>query len=202
YVQAQKELLDAELDLYKKTQAGEDTALLKIKYTQLQIEAAKRGLLSSGRGRGVPARGRGALRARGRGSRGRGRGVPLHAVVDHRPRALEISGFTETDRVDLLPHFAQFGEIEDCQIDESNLSAVITYKTRAEAEQAALHGVRFNNQTLRLAWHKPVTTLSTVDADEVEPEEDEYPEESLSDDALLQDDDEEEDDNEPRSWRR
>lgn len=37
-VQAQKELLDAELDLYKKTQAGEDTAMLKIKYTQLQIE--------------------------------------------------------------------------------------------------------------------------------------------------------------------
>lgn len=36
--QAQKELLDTELDLYKKGQAGEDTALLKIKYTQLQIE--------------------------------------------------------------------------------------------------------------------------------------------------------------------
>ncbi|GLD55986.1 RNA-binding protein 26 [Lates japonicus] len=200
--QAQKELLDAELDLYKKTQAGEDTALLKIKYTQLQIEAAKRGLLSPGRGRGVHTRGRGAPRARGRGSRGRGRGVPVHAVVDHRPRALEISGFTEGDRVDLLPHFAQFGEIEDCQIDESNLTAVITYKSRTEAEQAALHGTRFNNQTLRLAWHKPVTTLSTADADEAEPEEDEYPEESLSDDALLQDDDEEEDDNEPRSWRR
>uniref|UniRef100_A0A672IN77 RNA binding motif protein 26 n=1 Tax=Salarias fasciatus TaxID=181472 RepID=A0A672IN77_SALFA len=104
--QAQKELLDAELDLYKKTQAGEDTALLKMKYTQLQIEAAKRGLLSPGRGRGVHPRGRGAVRARGRGSRGRGRGVPLHAVVDHRPRALEISGFGETDRVELLPHFA------------------------------------------------------------------------------------------------
>lgn len=38
YGQAQKELLDAELDLYKKTQSGEDTATLKIKYTQLQIE--------------------------------------------------------------------------------------------------------------------------------------------------------------------
>jgi len=36
--QAQKELLDTELDLYKKGQAGEDIALLKIKYTQLQIE--------------------------------------------------------------------------------------------------------------------------------------------------------------------
>ncbi len=36
--QAQKELLDTELDLYKKMQAGEDTAELKIKYTQLQLE--------------------------------------------------------------------------------------------------------------------------------------------------------------------
>lgn len=200
--QAQKELLDAELDLYQKTQAGEDTALLKRKYTLLQIEAAKRGILSPGRGRGVHSRGRGTVRNRGRGSRGRGRVVPLHAVVDHRPRALEISGFTDADHVDLLPHFAQFGEIEDCQIDENKLSAVVTYKTRAEAEQAALHGVRFNNQTLRLAWHKPATTLSTTDAEEKEAAEDEYPEESLSDDAFLQDDDEEEDDNEPRPWRR
>lgn len=36
--QAQKELLDTELDLYKKMQAGEDTADLKIKYTRLQLE--------------------------------------------------------------------------------------------------------------------------------------------------------------------
>ncbi|KAK5935478.1 hypothetical protein CgunFtcFv8_020838 [Champsocephalus gunnari] len=198
--QAQKELLDTELDLYNKTQTGQDTAQLKIKYTQLQIEAARRGILSPGRGRGVLTRGRGALRARGRGSRGRGRGV--HAVVDYRPRALEICGFTEADHVDLLPHFAQFGEIEDCHIDENTLSAVISYRTRGEAEQAALHGVRFNNQTLRLAWHKAVKTLSAAHADEAEQEDDEYPEESLSDDALLQDDDEEEDDNEPRSWRR
>lgn len=67
-------------------------------------QAAKRGILAPGRGRGLFSRGRGAVR--GRGSRGRGRGVPLHAVVDHRPRALEISGFADSDRVDLLPHFA------------------------------------------------------------------------------------------------
>lgn len=144
-IQAQKELLDAELDLYKKSQSGEDTAMLKLQYTQLQIEvtfshtsrtlqmtpklcfnnrksgnlssnsnlhsclcvstqAAKRGILAPGRGRGLFSRGRGTVR--GRGSRGRGRGVPLHAVVDHRPRALEISGFADSDRVDLLPHFA------------------------------------------------------------------------------------------------
>uniref|UniRef100_A0A8C2BAW3 RNA-binding protein 26 n=1 Tax=Cyprinus carpio TaxID=7962 RepID=A0A8C2BAW3_CYPCA len=195
--QAQKELLDTELDLYKKMQAGEDTAELKIKYTQLQLEAAKRGLLTPGRGRGAHGRGRGALR-----SRGRGRGVPTHSVVDHRTRALEISGFTEADRVDLLPHFAQYGEIEDCQMEDSSLSAIITYKTRAEAEQAAVHGVRFNNQELRLAWHKSTASLNTTDPDEVEPEDEEFPEGSLVDDSLLQDDDEEEDDNEPRSWRR
>lgn len=69
-------------------------------------QAAKRGILTPGRGRGAHARGRGSGRGRGRGIGGRPRGVPTHSVVDHRPRALEISGFTEADRVDLLPHFA------------------------------------------------------------------------------------------------
>lgn len=32
----------------------------------------------------------------------------------------------------------QFGEIEDCKIAENSLSAVITYKSRAEAEQVQL----------------------------------------------------------------
>ncbi|XP_056606651.1 RNA-binding protein 26 isoform X2 [Triplophysa dalaica] len=198
--QAQKELLDTELDLYKKIQAGEDTSQLKIKYTQLQLEAAKRGLLTPGRGRGAHGRGRGSMRSRGRGIRGRGRGV--HAVVDHRPRALEISGFTDADRVDLLPHFAQFGEIEDFQMEDSSLSAIITFKSRAEAEQAAIHGVRLNSQGLRLAWHKPAASLNTTDPDETEQDDEEFAEDSLVDDSLLQDDDEEEEDNESRSWRR
>ncbi|XP_045570166.1 RNA-binding protein 26 isoform X2 [Salmo salar] len=200
--QAQKELLDTELDLYKKTQSGEDTVQLKIRYTQLQLEAAKRGILAPGRGRGAHARGRGGPRSRGRGRGGRGRGLPVHSTVDHRPRALEISGFTETDLQDLLPHFAQFGELEDCQIDETSCLAVITYRSRPEAEQAALHGVRLNSCDLRLSWHKPAVSLTSQEPDEQEPDHDEFQEESLVDDALLQDDDEEDDDNEPRPWRR
>uniref|UniRef100_A0A8C5AD11 RNA binding motif protein 26 n=1 Tax=Gadus morhua TaxID=8049 RepID=A0A8C5AD11_GADMO len=168
--QAQKELLDTELDLYKKSQAGEDIALLKIKYTQLQIEAAKRGLLA--RGRGLLMRGRGSLRARGRGSRGRGRGASLYASVDHRPRALEISGFSEAEQVELLPHFAQFGEIEDCRIDEETRSAVITYRSRAEAEQAAVHGVKLSS-LLRLSWYKPPISMSTADHGDPEPDDEE-----------------------------
>nr|KAF6375170.1 RNA binding motif protein 26 [Pipistrellus kuhlii] len=178
--QMQKELLDTELDLYKKMQAGEEVTELRRKYTELQLEAAKRGILSSGRGRGVHSRGRGAAHGRGRGrgrvrgrGRGRGRGVLGHAVVDHRPRALEISAFTESDREDLLPHFAQYGEIEDCQIDDSSLHAIITFKTRAEAEAAAVHGARFKGQDLKLAWNKPITNISAVEAEEVEPDEEE-----------------------------
>uniref|UniRef100_A0A8C7MU84 RNA binding motif protein 26 n=1 Tax=Oncorhynchus kisutch TaxID=8019 RepID=A0A8C7MU84_ONCKI len=171
--QAQKELLDTELDLYKKTQSGEDTVQLKIRYTQLQLEAAKRGILAPGRGRGAHARGRGGLRARGRGRGGRGRGLPVHSTVDHRPRALEISGFTETDLQDLLPHFAQFGELEDCQIDEPSCLAVITYRSRPEAEQAALHSVRLNGSDLRLSWHKPAVSLTSQEPDEQETDHDE-----------------------------
>lgn len=137
--------------------------------------------------------------SRGRG-RGRGRGV--HAVVDHRPKALEIAGFSEGDREDLLPHFAQFGEIEDCQIDDSSLRAMISFRTRAEAEAAAVHGAHFKGQDLKLAWSKPVANPSSAEVEDAEAEEEEFPEESAVDITLLQDDDEEEEDNESRSWRR
>lgn len=196
-VQMQKELLDTELDLYKKLQAGEDVAEMRRKYTELQLEAVKRGILSSARVRGAHMRGRGMSRGRGR---GRGRGV--HAVVDHRPKALEIAGFSEGDREDLLPHFAQFGEIEDCQIDDSSLRAMISFRTRAEAEAAAVHGAHFKGQDLKLAWSKPVANPSSAEVEDAEAEEEEFPEESAVDITLLQDDDEEEEDNESRSWRR
>lgn len=98
----------------------------------------------------------------------------------------------------------QYGEIEDCQMEDSSLSAIITYKSRAEAEQvltyshtcmymyafmwtlyfhsvpqAAIHGIRLNNQELRLAWHKPTASLNTTDLDEAEPEDEEVRPSSL-----------------------
>ncbi|XP_051882263.1 RNA-binding protein 26 isoform X2 [Pristis pectinata] len=200
--QMQRELLDTELDLYKKVQAGEDITELRKKYNELQLEAAKRGILSSVRGRGHNSRGRGGHRGRGRGHRGRGRSLPFHSVVDHRPKSLTISGFSERDQDEVLPHFAQFGEIEDCQIDDGSCHAVITYKTRAEAEAAALHGIRFKGQDLQLAWYKPGSATTVVEPEDVEADEEEFQEESLIDDSLLQDDDDEDDDNESRSWRR
>ncbi|KAM9301297.1 RNA-binding protein 26 isoform 5-T5 [Morus bassanus] len=75
-------------------------------------------------------------------------------------------------------------------------------KSMKTKTQAAIHGSRFKGQELKLAWNKPVASMSAVETEEAEPDEEEFQEESLVDDSLLQDDDEEEEDNESRSWRR
>ncbi|NWU48676.1 RBM27 protein, partial [Dromas ardeola] len=100
--EAQKELLDAELDFHKRLSSGEDTTELRKKLNQLQVEAARLGILPVGRGKTVPAQGRG----RGRGRGGRGRGMLNHMVVDHRPKALTVGGFVEEEKDELLQHFS------------------------------------------------------------------------------------------------
>merc|ERR1719266_2649115 len=59
--QLQKELLDAELELFTKEQDNEETAEIQQKVNSLRLEAAKIGVLptSRGRGRGGGYRGRG-----------------------------------------------------------------------------------------------------------------------------------------------
>ncbi|NXB60531.1 RBM27 protein, partial [Struthidea cinerea] len=100
--EAQKELLDAELDFHKRLSSGEDTTELRKKLNQLQVEAARLGILPVGRGKTAPAQGRG----RGRGRGGRGRGMLNHMVVDHRPKALTVGGFVEEEKDELLQHFS------------------------------------------------------------------------------------------------
>uniref|UniRef100_A0A8C1YGT0 RNA binding motif protein 27 n=1 Tax=Cyprinus carpio TaxID=7962 RepID=A0A8C1YGT0_CYPCA len=183
---AQKELLDAELDFHKKLTSGEDTTDLKRRLGQLQVEATRLGLISAGRGKppAAPSRGRG----RGRGRSLRGRGGGNHMVVDHRPRALTIIGFTQEEKEELMPHFVKFGEIEELR-DHDATSVVMTFKTRSEAENAANQGAKFKGRILQISWYKPKTpSVST------EPEEEESKEE--------EEDDDEDDEYESRSWRR
>ncbi|NWW41500.1 RBM27 protein, partial [Panurus biarmicus] len=98
--EAQKELLDAELDFHKRLSSGEDTTELRKKLNQLQVEAARLGILPAGRGKAA-----GAGRGRGRG-RGRARGALNHMVVDHRPKALTVGGFGEEEKDELVQHFS------------------------------------------------------------------------------------------------
>lgn len=205
---AQKELLDAELDFHKKLTSGEDTTDLKRRLGQLQVEATRLGLISAGRGKppAAPSRGRG----RGRGRSLRGRGGGNHMVVDHRPRALNIIGFTQEEKEELMPHFVKFGEIEELH-DHDATSVVMTFKTRSEAENAANQGAKFKGRILHISWYKPKTpSVST------EPEEEESKEEVNAagihvmtepvSPFLLpeeeEEDDDEDDEYESRSWRR
>ncbi|OXB76652.1 UNVERIFIED_CONTAM: hypothetical protein H355_008691 [Colinus virginianus] len=194
--EAQKELLDAELDFHKRLSSGEDTTELRKKLNQLQVEAARLGILPSGRGKAVPAQGRG----RGRGRGGRGRGMLNHMVVDHRPKALTVGGFIEEEKDELLQHFSKFGDIEDLQEEDSPLSVVLTFKSRSEAENAANQGSKFKDRRLQISWYKPKVPSVSAEVEEEEPKE----EETETSDLFLHedDDDEDEDEDESRSWRR
>ncbi|XP_058852973.1 RNA-binding protein 27-like isoform X3 [Acipenser ruthenus] len=194
-IDAQKELLDAEMDFHKKLSSGEDTTDLKKKLGQLQVEAARLGLIPAGRGKAPPVRGRG----RGRGRSVRGRGVMNHMVVDHRPRALAILGVTKEEKEELMPHFVKFGEVEELH-DYDATSIVVTFRTRSEAENAANQGARFKGRTLQISWYKPKTQSISTEPDEEEAKEEEVGSTLLPEEE--EEDDDEEDEDESRSWRR
>ncbi|KAH9642664.1 hypothetical protein HF086_011021 [Spodoptera exigua] len=99
----------------------------------------------------------------------------VNQSVDHRPRALLISGF-EADELDaLVAHFSVISK----EVELSVPQLVLQYKSRQHAEHAAANGKHYNDRTLS---QPPV---------------------DLPEDTLLRFDEEEEDDaDEDRSWRR
>ncbi|OWR43942.1 RNA-binding protein 27 isoform 3 [Danaus plexippus plexippus] len=76
----------------------------------------------------------------------------VNQSVDHRPRALLVSGF-EPDELDaLLAHFAQFGEITGKEVNLSVPELVVQYRARQHAEHA-LHAARnYSDRTLSITW--------------------------------------------------
>uniref|UniRef100_A0A3P8TNB6 RNA binding motif protein 27 n=1 Tax=Amphiprion percula TaxID=161767 RepID=A0A3P8TNB6_AMPPE len=212
---AQKELLDAELDFHKKMSSGEDTTDLKRKLGQLQVEATRLGLIrppaGRGRGRGKMAAEPGAMhvgrgRSRNRDMMARG-GVVNRMVVDHRPRALAILGVTQEEKEELMPHFVKFGEIEELRDQDAN-SVVMTFKTRSEAENAANQGAKFKGRVLQISWYKPKTPSVTTEPEEEEAKDEDNAKEASSylpgeeDEEEEEEDDDEDDEYESRSWRR
>ncbi|XP_049447746.1 RNA-binding protein 27 isoform X2 [Epinephelus fuscoguttatus] len=212
---AQKELLDAELDFHKKMSSGEDTTDLKRKLGQLQVEATRLGLIRSpagrGRGRGKMALEPGSMhmgRGRGRSREMMARGGTVNRmVVDHRPRALAILGVTQEEKEELMPHFVKFGEIEDVRDQDAN-SVVMTFKTRSEAENAANQGAKFKGRVLQISWYKPKTPSITTEPEEEEAKDEDNTKEASSylpgeeEEEEEEEDDDEDDEYESRSWRR
>lgn len=164
--QAQKEILDAELELMNKQNAGVDTSSLRAKVAELKREATSLGLLGRrGRGRFGPfARNRG----RGRGRGGRIMGPTLS--VDHRPRTLEITGFGVEQTEEVVQYFSQHGELESSSCDESVPSLSIAFKTRQQAEQAAVKSASFPGAPLTISWKRSNPTSSNEEKKDIQAE--------------------------------
>lgn len=177
--EVQKDLLDAELELFTAQQNGKETPELQKRVNQLKIEAARLGVLptshsSRGRGGSVPLY---SHRANPRfpgvgGGRGRGRyQSPGVTSVDHRPAKILVSGYELDEKDSLVEHFTKFGEIVDTLEDEMTPSIVIHYKTRRFAEAAIAGGKNFGDCLLQLSWYKG-TTVNDLHQYETVPEDD------------------------------
>ncbi|XP_060808943.1 RNA-binding protein 26 isoform X2 [Amyelois transitella] len=210
-MEAEKEILDAELDLFTKQQEGQDVTELLKKIAELRRQMAvnfptlplSRKTYSRG-GRFNP-------NTYVRPSLQQKQFVPsMNQSVDRRPRALLVSGF-EADELDaLVNHFSQFGTITHKDVNLSVPELTVIYDTRAHAEHAAVAGKHYNDRTLSITWvlnaklpapaaDRPQNTngdTTTKETKEVEQTQ------AGSEDALLRFDEEEDEDAEDRSWRR
>ncbi|XP_045770159.1 RNA-binding protein 26 isoform X3 [Maniola jurtina] len=205
--EAQKEILDAELDIITKQQEGQDVTELARKIAEMRRQMAlqfpthagiRRPHSRGGRFNSAMRYTRGGLAAKG---------FSVNQSVDHRPRALLVSGFEPEELDALQAHFAQFGEITAKEVNLSVPELVVQYRARAHAEQALLRARNYNDRTLSITWVTNNKALSAAPAhngatNNAAPENKEVqtPQE-LSEDALLRFDEEEEDE-EDRSWRR
>ncbi|CAH2056101.1 unnamed protein product, partial [Iphiclides podalirius] len=139
---------------------------------------------------------------------GAGKAFSVNQSVDHRPRALLVSGF-EPDELDaLLVHFAQFGEVTGKEVNLAVPELVLQYRARAQAELAVQLARHYNDRTLSITWVTNTKTINAAqpaqvqngDSTQDEPKENEKRD---SEETLLRfDEEEEEGEEEDRSWRR
>jgi septum formation topological specificity factor MinE len=191
FTDVQKELLDAELELFNAQQDGaESSDDIQKRVNQLRIEAAQKGMLPTSRppkGRGMYSfphgrgfrgyGGRGSPRGspyrggyRGRGARGGAFVLTGPTSVDRRPTKILVSGFELEEKESLLAHMTKFGEVLDHMDDEATPSMVVHYKNRREAEVAMVKAKAYGDRLLQLSWYTNVST----DQAELEHEESEH----------------------------
>ncbi|XP_063392311.1 RNA-binding protein 26 [Cydia fagiglandana] len=145
--EAQKEILDAELDMFTKQQEGQDVTDIQKRIAELRRQMALQFPVHPATRR--PHSRGGRFNSASRFTRAPPAFVNHNQSVDHRPRALLISGFESDDSEALIQHFAQFGEIVSKELNPTVPELVLVYAARAHAEQAAQQGRHYNDRTLQ-----------------------------------------------------
>ncbi|EEC01761.1 RNA recognition rrm/rnp domain, putative [Ixodes scapularis] len=202
--QAEKELLDAEMDLYNKVHRGDDTTDLRKRVQELRHQVTGCAILGSF----VHS----VFRAGPQSATLKlwwsfvDRSMAPDGPFDHRPRKVFVQGMDEGDKENLQAHFAQYGEVEG--VERLNTGLVITFKTRKDAELGVSRGSEFKNRPLQWAWFKEQSRTPSAGDSASAPSlahddlvADDESTLALEEDLLLVDDEEEED-SEARSWRR
>ncbi|KAL3270663.1 hypothetical protein HHI36_021191 [Cryptolaemus montrouzieri] len=166
---AQKEMLDIELDLISKQQEGADITEIQKKYYELKAKTAM--LRPRGRGRRFNPIQRHLLsknnlvdnsvvKSSTKIDRTNTAGNTLSSFpkptaahsVDHRPTRILVSGYEIEEQDSVVAHFQQFGEIGEYITDSALPSVTFNYKVRKDAEAALLKGKHFQDRTLSITW--------------------------------------------------
>lgn len=190
--EAEKMLLDAELDLYNTlnkcdSDAQQDTAeILLLKVHELKQKAKALGLKESARDIGLKAKRRHLQFSKSNNS--------TLLKIDNRPKTLLVSGIQDKDTLKKV--FLQFGDVE--KIEEKKAGTAVTFNTRKAAE-TAFAGCKLGNENLSIKWFlEDQHSLSEDSKDANVPR--------VKDDNIDfvdgDEDEDEEEDSEARSWRR
>jgi len=184
--EVEKELLDAEMELYQAQQDAAETpdqseavnvGEMQKRVSALRLEASRLGVVSPARGaRGGRGfyRGRGPVRGfytprgrgRGRGMRRGGRFAGYQGTsVDRRPTRILVHGFDLDKRQELVEHFLAFGDMyepADQHAEDGQQDLLLHFKTRREAEAAMNGGKSFGGKMLELSWFDKQKRLLTL----------------------------------------
>uniref|UniRef100_A0A915J679 RNA-binding protein 26 n=1 Tax=Romanomermis culicivorax TaxID=13658 RepID=A0A915J679_ROMCU len=178
-VEAKKEierhLLDAELEVINQRQQGSDTTDLQQRLNELRHEVMLLNELTASSGKDGNADPKSAAQSEvhnvapnaivqrpiastARFPPRKHRHIPAFATLDKRPREMTVTGFEEKEKDQLIEHFQSFGLLEDFEFLQQKgdnikqRKALVTFKTRREAELTMANGKEFNGHALDIQW--------------------------------------------------
>uniref|UniRef100_A0A914W8T4 RNA-binding protein 26 n=1 Tax=Plectus sambesii TaxID=2011161 RepID=A0A914W8T4_9BILA len=195
----EKETLDVELELMTQQQAGADTTGLKQRLDDLKSELIATSEHNTELDQPLTstptqsAAGAPPVERKTSTSVKKSRmAIPHSASLDKRPRVLAVTGFASDQRDAVIEHLQQFGDLQDLEFDTRNDEprAIVTFKTRKDAEQALALAGDFALCPLNVQWGTQMATAAEkrhrVDSSElVVPDEERKPEEQVTPAALL-----------------
>lgn len=212
-IQTEKQLLDAELDIYRQIQEGTpaDSKEIKFKLNSLRRKAKALGLIDAANTWHGKMAHKNLLLAH----QPKPKLQPAQLQLDKRTKVVAVQA-GDLEMAGLCKHFSRFGKI--LNVTEEGVGAekvfLFTFATRKFAETAVNRGSHFRGTTLKWSWKQEEEASSNLELSHTSSGVDQkkglaineidasHRESSIGEsDPLLAEDDEADDEEGPRSWR-